>query len=187
MFAQFDFKLKKVLIIGIGISLLGMGTLVMRGSMTKDVIYEVSDSESRQEGEVEAGVAEEIAVHVGGAVAKPDVYFVSIEARVNDVISLAEPLEDAYLDGLNLAMPVQDGQKIFVPTTESYQSSNLLNLNTASKADLTTLPGIGNVTAQKIIDHRERYGPFYALEDLLRIDGIGDAKVSGIKDLVSVF
>lgn len=204
MFAQLNFTLKRVVVIGVGVCILGGSTFLVRWlgpPSGDDLVYQADGQvagalggegkggQAGQEGQAgSAGQAKlQIAVHVGGAVDKPDVYLVDVDARVNEVVQLAGPSEDAYLDGLNLAMTVQDGQKISVPSQSAYEDSNLINLNQASKADLKTLPGIGEVTAQKIISHRERYGTFYALEDLLRIEGIGEAKVEAIRDLASVY
>ena len=61
-----------------------------------------------------------------------------------------------------------------------------MNLNTASPAELETLPGVGPATAQAIIDHREQQGPFRSVDDLLDVRGIGDAKLAELRDRVVV-
>ena len=61
-----------------------------------------------------------------------------------------------------------------------------VNLNTATLAQLDTLPGVGPVLAQRIVDHRERHGAFRAVSDLRQVDGIGDARYEQLKELVTV-
>ena len=71
-------------------------------------------------------------------------------------------------------------------STESASSAELININTASLAELDSLPGIGPTTAQKIIDYREQSGPFLAKEDIINVSGIGPGTYERIKDLITV-
>ncbi|MFM7069495.1 MAG: ComEA family DNA-binding protein, partial [Actinomycetes bacterium] len=111
---------------------------------------------------------------------------------------------DADTDRINLAAAVVDGQQVAVPirgqplvaasgsgtagTTdaEGPSRSSPINLNTASADDLESLPGVGPATAAAIIDHRDTVGPFAAVEDLLDVRGIGDAKFEQLRPLVTV-
>ena len=119
----------------------------------------------------------EIVVHVDGAVANPGVYDVPTGSRVTDVIGAAGGLtDDADQTKINLAAKVADGSKVYIPklgealSASTFQGdslkggsqTNLVNINTASEAELDTLPGIGPVTAQKIIVSR----PYSSLEEL---------------------
>lgn len=78
------------------------------------------------------------------------------------------------------------------PTGESSSSNaqnspeKLLNLNEATKEELESLPGIGRVLAQRILDYREVYGDFLALEELTNVEGIGEGKLEEIRDLITV-
>ena len=145
--------------------------------------------------------AEKIFVHIGGAVRKPGLYRLAKGSRVNDAIRAAGGvLEDANLDALNLAAKVKDGDKILVPSKNGQGETQaaagdsgaaaarggLVNLNTATVADLDTLPGIGPALAQRIISYREQHGGFRKLEDLLDVPGIGPAKFEELRDLVTV-
>lgn len=115
----------------------------------------------------------EIRVYVSGAVVNPGVYAVGDDARVEDALLAAGgPTTEADLDRLNLSIRVRDEMHVQVP----YKQVNLspssiatpaVNLNSASAAELEALPGIGPVTAQRIIDQRLRNGPFRQPEDLL--------------------
>jgi competence protein ComEA len=140
-----------------------------------------------------------IFVHVGGAVRRPGLYRLAGGARVDDAVRAAGGvLEDADLDALNLAARVKDGDKVLVPARgdgsdgASAQGGaggaqgSLVNLNTATAADLDTLPGIGPALAQRILDFRERNGGFRTVEDLLEVPGIGSKKFEELRDLVTV-
>lgn len=152
----------------------------------------------------------EVVVHVAGAVASPGVYAVSEGARVQDAVEAAGGFaSDAASDAVNLARTVQDGEQILIPTEEQVESgeyasslsstgttsstssdgqssSSLININTASVDELDTLPGIGPVTAQAIVDERESNGSFSSIEDIQRVSGIGEKKFEKIKDLICV-
>ncbi len=143
---------------------------------------------------------QKIYVDISGAVEKPDVYTVSEGARLIDVLILAGGLSakadrDFFYRNFNLAQPVFDGQKIYVPSKyevwrgiikepkrifdftgynkkpaatynnpKTSLSKGLVNINTASREELEALPGIGRITAQKIIDNR----PYSSIEELLQ-------------------
>ncbi len=190
MFSQLDFKVKKVVVIVVGVSLMGLGSWGARTLFLQKEEIVFQDRFHTVQTDEESALAEKeilIAVHVGGEVRLPGVYKLSAESRVDDAISMAEPLDTAYLDGLNLAMKLVDGQKIFVPSTSLENQDSRININTASQAELMTLPGIGEVTSQKIIRYRESKGLFYALEDLLKIDGFGEGKLADIESLVRLY
>lgn len=139
-----------------------------------------------------------ILVHVAGRVKRPGVYELHDGDRVIDAIQAAGgPRKDAYLDALNLAAPLADGQQVLVPRlvpggpggtvgTVGPGPPGLVNVNTASAAELEALPGIGPVLAQRIVDHRTEHGPFGAVDDLLSVSGIGEATLAELRDLVTV-
>lgn len=136
-------------------------------------------------------------VHVGGAVRHPGLYHVAAGSRVFDAVrSAGGPLEDADLDGLNLAAKLKDGDKVLVPKqgspgeeggpAGSQGASSLVNLNTATVADLDTLPGIGPALAQRIIDYRSKVGGFRTVDELDNVSGIGPARLDELRSLVTV-
>lgn len=142
---------------------------------------------------------ETILVHIGGAVRSPGVYEVKEGQRVYEAVMLAEPLDEADLDQLNLAALVRDTQKILVPkrgdpplpqeTGESSGTptqSNPLNVNTATQSELERLPGIGPVLAQAILSYRDRHGPFAKAEDLIGVSGIGQKTLERLLPLITI-
>ncbi len=142
-----------------------------------------------------------IVVHITGAVPRPGVYALPQGARVQDVISAAGGfLADADKSGINLARQLEDGEQLDIPFGEGASlviptpgieevepsETDLININTASLAELDTLPGIGPTTAQKIIDYRDENGPFRTPEDIINVSGIGPGTYERIKDLITV-
>jgi competence protein ComEA len=144
-------------------------------------------------------VAAPILVDVAGWVRAPGVYEFVAGARVIDAIEAAGGARpDAELQALNLAAPLVDGTQILVPRrgqappvgsvpgSSTSATGGLVNVNTATAAELETLPGIGEVTAQAIIDYRTEHGPFTSVDELLDVTGIGDVTLENIRELVTV-
>jgi competence protein ComEA len=141
-----------------------------------------------------------VTVHVVGEVRHPGVYRLPGGSRATDAVSAAGGLlGDADQAAVNLARVVADGEQIAVPkegqaaagtagaTTgaASGTAGGKIDLNTATAEQLDTLPGVGPATAQKIVADRTANGPFRSVEDLLRVPGIGPAKLEALKDLVT--
>jgi competence protein ComEA len=149
-----------------------------------------------------------IIVHITGAVPRPGVYALAKGARVQDAISAAGGfLAEAERAGINLARALEDGEQLdipymegaspvieilpgpgqsSVPATRAPASTELININTASQAELETLPGIGPTTAQRIIAYRDANGSFLNIEDIVNVSGIGPVTFDRIKDLITV-
>lgn len=134
-------------------------------------------------------------VHVDGAVNKPGVYPVERGSRVNDAIQAAGGVtESANLHDINLAAPIKDGQKIYIPSiyeittppATDQNASAWIDLNHASLEELMTLPGIGEDRAKEIIRYRDSHGGFKTIEELLNITGIGKATFEKIKPFVFI-
>lgn len=152
-------------------------------------------------------------VHVLGAVARPGLFELGEGARVIDAVSAAGGLtEDADPAGTNLARRLTDGEQLYLPrvgevapgvppggpagaaAADAGTGSGvgggvvgaLVNLNSATVADLDTLPRIGPAMAQRILDYRDASGPFASTDELRNITGIGDKTFEALKDLVTV-
>ena len=140
-----------------------------------------------------------VLVDVAGWVRHPGVYEFSTGARVIDAIEAAGGARPgAMLEALNLAAPLADGTQILVPREgeagvvppvaagSGSVAGALVNINNASASELEILPGIGEVIAQRIVDHRTANGPFASVDQLLDVSGIGDAILGSIRELVTV-
>jgi len=154
--------------------------------------------------EVEADVA--VFVYVCGAVKEAGVYELILGARVHEALKLAGGMtEEAATDYLNQARKVVDGERIYVPTVEEViagtvpeveegandsstttDSSNKININTASQEELMRLSGIGEVKAKSIINYREKNGGFEQITDLMKVEGIKEGTFRKIEDDVTV-
>ncbi len=144
-----------------------------------------------------------VAVHIGGAVRNPGLYYLDPSSRVADAIQCAGgPTADADLDAINLASKVTDGLKIIVPSrvnsgneliaadsgqpSGTSESGGKININTASAEELEELNGIGKVLAERIVSFRETNGPFKSIEEIKKVSGIGEKKFEAIRDLIVV-
>ena len=156
--------------------------------------------------------SKKVIVDIKGMINNPGVYEVDSNLRVNDVIELAGGLkEGADTSNINLAKLVSDEMTIIIYSTEevlekfkqevcicncpyiqndacinSNNDSNLININTAGIEELTTLTGIGDVKAEAIIKYRSEVGKFKTKEELLNVEGIGEALFEKIKDNITV-
>jgi competence protein ComEA len=148
-----------------------------------------------------------IVVDVRGAVAKPGVYTLNAGSRVQDALTMAgDVLPNAETRQLNLARRLNDGEQLYIPTID--EAATMLqppatplartpsaatrapgakvNINTATLAELDSLPGIGLTYAQRIIDYRTQNGPFKKIDDLKKVRGIGDSLFNQVKDLITI-
>jgi competence protein ComEA len=135
-------------------------------------------------------------VHVVGAVREPGLYRLREGSRVADAVERAggaTPKADLAL--VNLAAPVADGTQILVPARSRARAGGggsssggaeggPVHLNTATVEELDTLPGVGPVTAQKIVDFREENGAFASVDELDAVPGIGPARLEELRKLV---
>lgn len=129
-------------------------------------------------------------VDVRGAVATPGVVTIRPGDRMIDVVTAAGGLTDeADANLVNMSSRVSDGQMIVIPTQSrpgEVSASGLININTASVAELDQLPGIGTVRAEQIISHRQANGPFQSIDDLANVEGISPSLLETLRPLVRV-
>lgn len=149
-------------------------------------------------------------VYITGAVSVPDVYELPPGSIVKDAIVMAGGFTaEADEVVVNQALRLQDEDHIHVPAVgetaevptiirseivvpvdapddSGGAAGTLININTASKGELESLPGIGPSLAQNIIDYRETTGPFETIEEIMEVSGIGEAKFGAVQDLITV-
>lgn len=203
-----------ILVIALSIIIV-LGFQFIRGSFFKqnqdiglinDIIDEdnVENSSEIEEGiKVEEDANQIIMVHISGEVYNPGLIKLLAGDRVVDAVELAGGLKkEADLDRINLAKKLEDEEKIYIPkigeeintseiiaSTETLsvndKTTNKTNINTCSISELENLPGIGQVTAGRIVEYRKS-NSFKTIEDLKNVSGIGDKKFEGLKDLITV-
>ena len=149
-----------------------------------------------------------IVVHIIGEVQNPGVLTLPYGSRVDDAVQMAGGgTVYANLAAVNLAAFLRDAMQIRIPAfgEDSYDliiydetaasaaaqapgisAGGLVNVNTASLAELQTLPRVGPVMAQRIVDFREAHGNFATVDELINVTGIGAATLAGLRDLVTV-
>lgn len=179
-------KVKYIFVLGVFIILSIIGYFLL----PQDEIV-IQSSDDRQ---IET---EYIFVHIEGCVQSPGLFKVEKGTRLYELIDIAGgETESADLSKINLASILVDTQKIYVPpiimysenskdNTNTYQS-NLVNINTATSAELQTLSGIGPSMAERIIKYREQNGFFIQIEDIMNVEGIGESKFNKIKENITI-
>lgn len=150
-----------------------------------------------------------LAAYISGAVAKPGVYDLPFGARIDDLVQAAGGLHsEADSQALNLAAYLQDAQHVHVPVvgetlapttqptaepqvagatpTVSASQPTLININTASAAELESLPKIGQAIAQRIVAYREEHGLFATIEAIQEVKGIGASTFAEIEPFITI-
>jgi len=145
-----------------------------------------------------AAAPTEVVIDVAGAVRRPGLYRIAQGARVADALRRAGgATRRADLSLVNLAQLVADGEQVLIPRRgeaaapsgaaagASGAPTGPIHLNSATVEQLDTLPGVGPVTAQKIVDYRAKHGAFSSVDELDAIPGIGPARLDQLRDLVA--
>ena len=139
-------------------------------------------------------------VHICGAVKAPGVYQIEKGSRIFTVVDMAGGfLETACQSYVNLAEPVSDGQRIYIPTLEEAAdlvilqqtddkaaADDKININTAQAKELCTLPGIGAAKADAIIAYRSEHGSFKQIEDIMKVTGIKQSGYEKLRERITV-
>lgn len=165
----------------------GLGLLRGQAAPTESVPVTADADEEASSGE--------LFVHVLGAVERPGLYVLDLDARLVDAVAAAGGTTDAAdLAGVNLARLLTDGEQVVVPTIGAVPpppdaaagADGVIDLNAADQDALETLPRIGPALAERIILWREENGRFRSVDDLLAVPGIGEKLLDGIREQVRV-
>lgn len=202
-----DFVKSKLNIIIAIICIILFGTVYVNKINRREVIPATAvpaqtslQTAAEPEGKVQAAT---IKVHIMGAVAHPGVYELDEGSRIVDAIAAAGgESADADLERINLAKILHDEMQVKIPregenvdkTEASVQNneyeavggSALININTAGKSEIMSLPSIGEVTAGNIIAYREANGSFKSVDDIKKVNRIGEKTFEKIKDLITI-
>lgn len=170
-------------------------------------------SEKKDDIQAESVDTNEICVYVCGNVKRPGVYYLLMGNRISDAVDMAGGLtKKAAKEYINLAKELTDGERIYIPSKDELEDSNIaqnaqldklenrqsfdrqesegeqpkVNINQAGPSDLLSLPGIGEAKANAIIKYREEQGLFRQVEDIKQIEGIKDGVFNKIKDLIEI-
>ncbi len=168
-------------------------------SQTESSTSEVFEEEETQLPQTPARM---IYIYVCGQVKHPGVYTLPEGSRVYDLFELAGGLTDlAASEYWNQAKVLTDGEMLYVPTMEEAKDRewtdgatsqittddpDKVNINTASKEELMTLPGIGEAKAEAILAYRKENGPFSTIEELKQVEGIKDGVFSKMKEYIEI-
>ena len=137
--------------------------------------------------------AAQLVVDVAGAVKHAGLYRLPQGSRIADAVARAGgATARAQLELVNLAAPLADGEQVLVPArgpgvagaAAGPSPTAPVDLNSATIEQLDALPGVGPVTAQKIVDYRQAHGPFRSVDELDAIPGIGPARIENLRGLV---
>ena len=142
-----------------------------------------------------------ITIHISGEVNNPGVVNIESDKRLSDAVDkLGGITENADLNNINLAMKIEDAKHYIIPKlgeeiknnevinyeNQNNSDSNKININKATVEELDKLPGVGQATANKIINYREENGDFKSIEELKNVNGIGNKKYEQIKDEITL-
>lgn len=172
----------------LALALGGAGWYVLQETPEPELVLTVEETGREHRGQT--GASGQIEVYISGAVKKPGVYDVPAGSRVYDLVRAAgDVISYADMEAVNLSAPLADGDFIHIPLAPDRTAVTehpMVNINTAGLAELESLPGIGEVTARKILDYREEHGLFREKRELLDVPSIGEGRYAKIEDRVTL-
>ncbi|WP_343344051.1 helix-hairpin-helix domain-containing protein [Terrisporobacter petrolearius] len=208
---------KKIIVFIFIILMCPIGLVIKDKLQSKENIYVLTEDEKQpkkttEEKEVkkEEGITnKKITVYISGEVSKPGIVSLNEGERLATAVEkVGGTTKKADLDGVNMAIKVQDEMHYIIPkigevakhntsqvvkegdvndvNQDESSKTSQININTATLEELDTLPGVGEATANKIVNHRGESGNFKSIEEIKNVNGIGDKKFEDMKDLICV-
>lgn len=181
-------KVKKVVLVILILFVFHMSACTQKGEEQLSLESVETDLAEKEESQTENSIF----VHVCGAVLYEGVYELPVGSRVYEAIQKAGGFStDAAVTHLNQAEVLEDETHLYVPTMEEIANEKTkddgkIDLNTATREELMTLPGVGESKADLIIQYREEHGKFQNIEDVMNISGIKEGLFAKIKDNITV-
>ncbi|MCC3863318.1 helix-hairpin-helix domain-containing protein [Terrisporobacter petrolearius] len=208
---------KKIIVFIFIILMCPIGLVIKDKLQSKENVYVLTEDENQpekttEEKEVkkeESVTNKKITVYISGEVSKPGIVSLNEGERLATAVQkVGGTTKKADLDGVNMAIKVQDEMHYIIPKVGAVDKHNAtqvvkegdvndvnkgesskasqININTATIEELDTLPGVGEATANKIVNHRGESGDFKSIEEIKNVNGIGDKKFEDMKDLICV-
>ncbi len=186
----------KIVIVAISIIIVAtIGIYIFKQTQENEINY----YETEENLETKEKNINQITIHITGEVNNPGIVILDEGARIVDALEAAGgETQNADINKLNLAYVLDDGEKLYIPGKNEEEKEYItrgngnqtetakVNINTAQIEELSTLPGIGEATANKIIEYRKENGKFEKIEDIKNVSGIGDSKFQNIKEMLKV-
>ncbi len=200
---------KSKLIVFIIIIVVSIGGLVIKGYFNNQVyvLNEENQVEDNNQDEIKEDtekqiVEKEITIYISGEVKNPGVVTLKNDKRLSDAVKLVGGVtNDADLNNINLALKLEDEMHYIIPKkgeiisnssnnvslgNNSTNENGKININTATIEQLDQIPGIGEATANKILNYREEVGSFKSIEEIKNVSGIGDKKYENMKEFICI-
>lgn len=186
----------KIVIVAISIIIVAtIGIYIFKQTQENEINY----YETEENLETKEKNINQITIHITGEVNNPGIVILDEGERIVDALEAAGgETQNADINKLNLAYVLDDGEKLYIPGKNEEEKEYItrgngnqtetakVNINTAQIEELSTLPGIGEATANKIIEYRKENGKFEKIEDIKNVPGIGDSKFQNIKEMLKV-
>lgn len=186
--------LREKIIVGMIVLLLITGAVwrAVSPPVSRSGLVQIDQPELQQSPEEKT--PEIITVHIVGAVSNPGIYQLPAGSRVYQLLELCGGFSaEADQESLNQARPLLDGEQIQIKQAGELSQANSsatslkININKATAEELTALPGIGEVRAGQIVDHREKNGYFTDIREIMDVSGIGETTFKNIADLITIY
>lgn len=200
---------KSKLIVFIIIIVVSIGGLVIKGYFNNQiyVLNEENQVEDNNQDEIKEDtekqiVEKEITIYISGEVKNPGVVTLKNDKRLSDAVKLVGGVtNDADLNNINLALKLEDEMHYIIPKkgeiisnssnsvsldNNSTNENGKININTATIEQLDQIPGVGEATANKILNYREEVGSFKRIEEIKNVSGIGDKKYENMKEFICI-
>lgn len=187
------FKSKNLMIV-LAIIIIIILFIYYRSSMIKPKIVDSNSTSIEQENQIPEEEKNLIIVHISGEVVNPGIVELKEGQRLYEALeTIGGTTIDADVDKINLAAILEDQQKIIIPSKKNTVQlpqnveQEKININTADKSELMTLPGIGQTIAESIIQYREDHNGFRDNKELVNVSRIGNATYEKLKDMITVY